>query len=334
SAPVTPTAGPQSDAIAAWRTGVPTSGPGGWGMSPGTQSPSRPSPPQTQSPPASQPPITHESAISQIRYQPAPLATRAQYQTSAPQTQTRVQIQTQPAPIAQTLLPASHNNGSAPTHGAISLEGYSSNGNATSGDASVVAGAPPKLTRKLTKNKASGSSPPAPRVIQSNGSAFVSAQRALVGTHRPAEERIIWGLPLNRDPRVGEAVGKIEGMKENLILFGAEQFVLGRTRGAIMCNVDYHPPGNPNELAFDWITFKDAQKSLEPVLQKAIMQIDPATSVLIIVFLLSPSLNSLAMWRKCVPIPPGFLDRRELHEIEKVKRAIAATDKEAVIKVW
>ncbi|KAG8726291.1 hypothetical protein FRC12_023535 [Ceratobasidium sp. 428] len=101
-----------------------------------------------------------------------------------------------------------------------------------------------------------------------------------------------------------------------------------------MCNIDYHPPGYPNELAFDWITLKDAQKTLEPVLQKAIIQTDPATSVLVIVFLLSSSLNSLAIWRKCISIPPGLLDRRQLHEVEKAKREITATDRETVIKVW
>ncbi|QRV84932.1 hypothetical protein RhiJN_12948 [Ceratobasidium sp. AG-Ba] len=345
SAPVSPVAGPQHASIAAWRSGVVASGPG-WGASSTTMSHARslPSPqaqslpphiqslppqiqslpPQTQSyaPPA--PPSQPAPEASQVRYQPAPLPTRTQQQPAIPPAHTR------PAPATQALLPGSHNEIALPTQSTTTLGGYPS----TAGQGS--SGTTTKLTRKLTKSKGpSGSSaPPAPQVIQSHGSAFVSAQRALVGTHRRAEERIIWGLPLSRDPRVGQAVSKIEGMKDKLILFGAERFVQGRMRGAVMCNIDYRPPGHPDELAFDWITFKDAQKTLEPVLQKAILQTDPATSVLVVVFLLSPSLNSLAIWRKCVPIPSGFLDQREVYEIERVKREIAATEKGYVVKVW
>ncbi|KAG8744537.1 hypothetical protein FRC10_009989 [Ceratobasidium sp. 414] len=319
SAPVSPVAGPQSAAITVWRSGVLASEPGLWGTSYGAQAQSRPPPPPPQ------PIVMYESTVPQARYQPASLPTRAQHQPSEPQTQTGH------SPAAHALLPASHNSGMVSTQSAISPGGYAPNGGASQDDV-PPAGPPAKLTRKLTKSRSPSSS--APRVVESNGSAFVSAQRALVGTHRPAQERIIWGLPLNRDPRVGEAVGKIEGIKERLIVFGAEQFVQSRIRGAIMCNVDYHPPGYPSELAFDWITLKDAQKTLEPVLQKAIIQSDPATSVLVIVFLLSSSLNSLAIWRKCVPIPPGLLDRRLLHEVERVKREIAPTERETVIKVW
>ncbi|KAG9090575.1 hypothetical protein FS749_000447 [Ceratobasidium sp. UAMH 11750] len=328
SAPVSPVTGPENTTITSWRSGVLASGPGLWATSFGTQAQPRPPPPQpqTQPPPPPQPIFTHESTAPPAHYQPAPLPTRTQYQPGAPQSQTGH------SPTAHALLPASHHSAMMPTQSMASAEEYASNRDAHQSDVSPP-GAPTKLTRKLTKSRGPSSSS-TPRVIESNGSAFVSAQRALVGTHRPAQERIIWGLPLNRDPRVGEAIRKIEGMKDRLIVFGAEQFVQGRVRGAVMCNVDYHPPGHPDELSFDWITLKDAQKTLEPVLQKAIIQTDPATSILVIVFLLSSSLNSLAIWRKCVPIPPGLLDRRLLYEVERVKRDIAPTERETVIKVW
>lgn len=96
------------------------------------------------------------------------------------------------------------------------------------------------------------------------------AQRAFIGSHRPAHERMLWGLPLDRDPRVRHAIAKIEGIKDAVVTFGvrcftalelwllthysfqAEQFVETKMRGAVICNVDYRAPGHPDDLAFDW----------------------------------------------------------------------------------
>jgi hypothetical protein len=64
------------------------------------------------------------------------------------------------------------------------------------------------------------------RVIQSGGQALVPAQRAFIGSHRSAQERILWGLPLDRDPRVRHAITKIEKLKEAVVTFGVRCFLM------------------------------------------------------------------------------------------------------------
>ncbi|KAJ1299279.1 hypothetical protein OPQ81_005345 [Rhizoctonia solani] len=228
--------------------------------------------------------------------------------------------------------------------------------------------APSKLRRKLTKNR--GWAPNAPaaaapalstsaaatastsasalisrsqlastrahssmRVIQSGGQALVPAQRAFIGSHRPVHERILWSLPLDRDPRVRHAITKIESMKDAVVTFGAEQFVETKMKGAIICNVDYRSPGHPDDLAFDWITYKDAQKTLDPTLQKSVIRTDPASAVLVVIFLLSPSLNSLAIWRKSVAIDPTKFDRVLAYRVEKTKRETSNREKDMTIRL-
>ncbi|KAH7337584.1 hypothetical protein B0J17DRAFT_431633 [Rhizoctonia solani] len=123
-------------------------------------------------------------------------------------------------------------------------------------------------------------------------------------------------------------------------------------KGAVVCNVDYHAPGHPDDLAFDWyvtlpcgcphqikfsnlfhrITYKDAQKTLDSTLQKSVTRTDPANAVLVVIFLLSPSLNSLAIWRKSVPID-SRLDRVLAYRIERVKRETAGQEKDMAIRL-
>lgn len=129
------------------------------------------------------------------------------------------------------------------------------------------------------------------------------------------------------------AISKVEGMKDALITFGAEQFIETRMRGAVICNADYHPEGNPDDLAFDWITYKDAQKTLESTLQKAVARTDPATTVLVVVFLLSPSLNSLAIWRKSLQIAPGQLSYLLSLKVNRVKRETVDQEKDMDLKL-
>ncbi|CAE6479141.1 unnamed protein product [Rhizoctonia solani] len=227
--------------------------------------------------------------------------------------------------------------------------------------------APSKLRRKLTKNRAWAPNVPvsaAPalstpaaaststsgstlvprqqlssaraksstRVIQSGGQALVPAQRAFIGSHRPAHERILWSLPLDRDPRVRHTIVNIESIKDAVVTFGAEQFVETKMKGAVICNVDYRRPDHPDDLAFDWITYKDAQKTLDPTLQKSITRNDPANAVLVVIFLLSPSLNSLAIWRKSVPMNSN-VDRVLAYKVERVKRETAGQEKDMAIRL-
>jgi hypothetical protein len=122
-------------------------------------------------------------------------------------------------------------------------------------------------------------------------------------------------------------------------------------KGAVICNVDYNPPNHPDDLAFDWyagstiiecgvmlnpphrITYKDAQKSLDSTLQKSITRTDPANTVLVVIFLLSPSLNSLAIWRKSLAIDHAKFDRVLAYKVDKVKRETAEREKDMTIRL-
>ncbi|CAE6487262.1 unnamed protein product [Rhizoctonia solani] len=139
--------------------------------------------------------------------------------------------------------------------------------------------------------------------------------------------------PAGRDPRVRHAIQKIERIKEAVITFGAEQFVDTKMKGAVICNVDYRSPNHPEDLAFDWITYKDAQKTLDSTLQKSVTRTDPTNTVLVVIFLLSPSLNSLAIWRKSLSIDPTKFDRVLAYRVNKVKRETADQEKDMVIKL-
>lgn len=78
------------------------------------------------------------------------------------------------------------------------------------------------------------------------------------------------------------------------------------------------------------ITFHDAQKTLEPTLQKAIMRSDPSISVVVIVFLLSPSLNSLAIWRKSISGVPKRIGLAR--EVETMKRRLADVERGMTVR--
>ncbi|KAG8711827.1 hypothetical protein FRC11_001731 [Ceratobasidium sp. 423] len=366
-----------SSSIHAWRAGVMTSGPRGWGNSPllpSSQSSQHEAPQSTYTTPTASVLATASGRYQPSSYQPGPHPARTQYLSTEPPPPTRSYSYDTPT----SGLPL-------PSQLSTNLGGYTSSPDVSGrGGVSPVMGdprpnplpddgrpalqrAPSKLRRKLTKNR--GWAPNAPsavapalstltsaptsasesaiiprpqlestrasssmRVIRSGGQALVPAQRAFIGSHRPAHERMLWGLPLDRDPRVRHAIAKIESIKSAVVTFGAEQFVETKMKGAVICNVDYRPPGHPDDLAFDWITYKDAQKSLDPTLQKSVIRTDPATAVLVVIFLLSPSLNSLAIWRKSVPTD-SRLDRNLAYKIEKMKREMADREKDMAVRL-
>ncbi|CAE6458888.1 unnamed protein product [Rhizoctonia solani] len=364
--PVASNAPPSS--IQAWRTGVVTSGPRGWGTVPPSSQPSHYQPPQSTY--SASTPSAAASSPSQLgHYQPS-FPSKPQSQLSVP-----------PAPARRYSYDTPTSGLPLPSQLSTNLDGYMSSPDVSSrGGVSSAAGdprsypppddgkpgiqrAPSKLRRKLTKNRgwapngptlsaptaapasSSTSSSLVPRqqqitsraklpirVIQSGGQALVPAQRAFIGSHRPAHERMLWGLPLDRDPRVRHAIAKIETIKDAVITFGAERFIETKMKGAVVCNVDYHAPDHPDDLAFDWITYKDAQKTLDPTLQKSVVRTDPANTVLVVIFLLSPSLNSLAIWRKSVPTE-SRLDRVLAYKIDRVKRETADQEKDMAIKL-
>jgi hypothetical protein len=70
-----------------------------------------------------------------------------------------------------------------------------------------------------------------------------------------------------------------------------------------VANADFRPSQSPSEPAFDWITYSDAEKTKDRTLQESIAFYEPAMEVLVFVFLLSKSGNSMAMWRRKLIVP-------------------------------
>ncbi|CAE6417976.1 unnamed protein product [Rhizoctonia solani] len=363
---------PPSSSIQVWRAGVMTSGPRGWGATPpGPQISQQNFSQSAYSTPASTPtsaqarpdPYQPDPYLARTQHQlAAPPHPVRRYSYDTPTSGLPL-----PSQQLSTNLDGYMSSPDVTGMGGASPATADSRPNPPDDGKPGLQRAPSKLRRKLTKNR--GWVPNAPataapalstpaaaststsgsalapreqfaskratslkRVVQSGGQALVPAQRAFIGSHRPAHERMLWGLPLDRDPRVRHAIAKIESIKDSVILFGAEQFVETKMKGAVVCNVDYHAPGHPDDLAFDWITYKDAQKTLDPTLQKSVTRTDPASAVLVVIFLLSPSLNSLAIWRKSVPID-STLDRVLAYRVERVKREIAGQEKDMAIRL-
>ncbi|KAF8685166.1 hypothetical protein RHS04_00957 [Rhizoctonia solani] len=364
-----------SSSIQAWRTGITTSSSRGWGTPFNTQTPqhnishlaygSMASIPPTAHPHPSNFRLDHLSSRTQGQLSVPPPPTR-RYSYDTPTSGLPL-----PSQLSTTLDGYTSSPDVSSRQGASPVIGDPHTNIQFGGDDGkpAIQRAPSKLRRKLTKNRGwvpnttAAAAPAAststvapaprlegalaprpqissargspPRVIQSGGQALVPAQRAFIGSHRPAQERILWGLPLDRDPRVRHAIQKIERIKEAVITFGvrAEQFVDTKMKGAVICNVDYRSPNHPEDLAFDWITYKDAQKTLDSTLQKSVTRTDPTNTVLVVIFLLSPSLNSLAIWRKSLSIDPTKFDRVLAYRVNKVKRETADQEKDMVIKL-
>jgi hypothetical protein len=68
-------------------------------------------------------------------------------------------------------------------------------------------------------------------------------------------------------------------------------------------NADYAPPKSPHEPAFDWVTIDQLKDTLDKILQESVALYDPAKQVVVFIFLLSKSGNSMAIWRRKLPVP-------------------------------
>ena len=81
------------------------------------------------------------------------------------------------------------------------------------------------------------------------------------------------------------------------------KFLETHQRGALFVNADYAPPESPHEPAFDWLTIDQLGDTLDKILQESVALYDPAKLVIVFIFLLSKSGNSMAIWRRKIPIP-------------------------------
>ena len=86
-------------------------------------------------------------------------------------------------------------------------------------------------------------------------------------------------------------------------------------------NVDYAPPQSPHEPAFDWVTIDELASTLDKILQESVALYDPAKQVIVFIFLLSKSGNSMAVWRRKIQVPE-ILQTAYKDDIAEVKAGL------------
>ncbi|TBU24354.1 hypothetical protein BD311DRAFT_857790, partial [Dichomitus squalens] len=149
------------------------------------------------------------------------------------------------------------------------------------------------------------------------------AKRALYNRDRPTKEIIRWGFNPDKDPRVG-LLRWVAAMSNGLAEIGLQRFLDTRERGALFANADYRvsvSPGAPPQPAFDWITLSELQGTLDSTLRSSVTLYDPAFQVIVFVFLLLPSGNSMAVWQRKLNDPDVIRDTNQ-DEILAVKAGL------------
>ena len=81
--------------------------------------------------------------------------------------------------------------------------------------------------------------------------------------------------------------------------------------------------------ALDWLTYEDVVETRDRLLQESVGFYDPATQVIVFVFLPSKTGNSLAMWRRKVPVPNSV----RLAHFREIDLARAALRKDYTVLV-
>jgi hypothetical protein len=166
-----------------------------------------------------------------------------------------------------------------------------------------------------------GKDPQAHRFISSDGAALSRAYKALYSKTRRAQDRFHWAYNPDNDDRVKSALWWIHGMSEGVGGLGVsiliphqgccvmlnfsqlQKFLETHQRGALFVNADYMPPQSSQEPAFDWVTIDQLEDTLDKILQESVALYDPAKQVVVFIFLLSKSGNSMAIWRRKIPVP-------------------------------
>ncbi|CAE6457764.1 unnamed protein product [Rhizoctonia solani] len=114
--------------------------------------------------------------------------------------------------------------------------------------------------------------PPPGTIIESSGEGLMRAERALYAelSIRPVDERLYWTMPPDHDERVRNRIRDVDKASRELALYGLDMYLALGVKGAIMTNAGYHAPEWPDSPAYDWITFDDARKTGDKVLQESI----------------------------------------------------------------
>ncbi|KAF8528359.1 hypothetical protein BU17DRAFT_38156, partial [Hysterangium stoloniferum] len=130
-----------------------------------------------------------------------------------------------------------------------------------------------------------------------------AADKALFGHGRLASERIHWMFSPWKDERVAILMHWIQAMGHSLAILGVNKFIQSECRGALFVNADSRNWQSAEEPSVDWLSFEEVVSTYDHTLQESLAFYEPENQVLVFVLLLSPSGNSVAMWRRKIEVP-------------------------------
>ncbi|KAJ3511288.1 hypothetical protein NMY22_g15693 [Coprinellus aureogranulatus] len=153
--------------------------------------------------------------------------------------------------------------------------------------------------------------PPQPAVenvkcLESGGMAFGPVTNAFFNTNRPAKDRFHWMFPPDKDDHVALTMAAIQGATYGLGALGLTKFL------------ETH---HPNQPVFDWLNFDALQNTMDKTLQESVAFYDPAQIVIVFVYLPSHTGNSVAIWRRKIPVP-GNVRRMYQQQIDMTKKGL------------
>lgn len=158
------------------------------------------------------------------------------------------------------------------------------------------------------------------QILDSGGTALKAADKAMFGHDRLSSQRIYWMFSPHKDLRVSSLVEWVQAMNHALATVGVHHLLQTQQRGALFTNADFRHWQFTSEPTFDWLTFDDIVDTYDKTLQESIAFYEVDNQVLVFIFLLSPSKNSMAVWRRKIVIPNAVRtqNRTELTKVAKL----------------
>ncbi|KIJ28792.1 hypothetical protein M422DRAFT_54481 [Sphaerobolus stellatus SS14] len=136
------------------------------------------------------------------------------------------------------------------------------------------------------------------------------------------QTRIYWSFDPKKDSRVHSLLTWIGAMGHALATLGVHKFLETGERGALMANATYRHPDYQDEPCFDWVTFEDVVDTHDKILQESMAFYSPENQVLVFIFLLSESGNSMAIWRRKLDTPLHVHNQWHI-DLEKTARILS-----------
>ncbi|KAG6878258.1 hypothetical protein C0993_010030 [Termitomyces sp. T159_Od127] len=158
-------------------------------------------------------------------------------------------------------------------------------------------------------------------INESGRQAFEPALKAIFGKERLTRDRIHWMYAPDNEAQVTSILYWIQELERYLAFLGLLKFLETKERGALFVNVTFRLMEHPDKPVFDWLGYKQVQKSRDRILQHSILAIDPAEQTVIFVYLLSRTGNSVAMWRRKLQVPKD-IQQKHLQALKKVKAGL------------